>query len=442
MFGFKKRKEKGLEKQLKYFEAQISNQNELIRAFYDFQATHTSLQKDSNLKKYVTDAYEGNNDVFGILMTLSTIFSRMKYKLVKVQRNGKQVEVIDNDILKLLNRPNFFQNGVEFRLAWSLFKYVTGNAIVYAPKLEAGMNQGKINKDGLSMIPSQNVEIYSGGWREPIKYYAIDINVRTKISPQDVWHERFPSLQYEEGRNFMGLSPLKAALNVINVQNDGEAMAAKLYKGGHPPGIISKDEEGGTTVAEQESKFRSKWKNKYQKDIDIPIFTMGKLNYTKIGFDNFKDLQLLEMDEMGRKKLCIALGVPPELFGASQPTYSNMHDAKKTMYENRIIPDFEQFLSGINEEILPAYGDGLKLIPDYSGIEVLQEDKERKAKVYQIGVNVGAYSPDEYREAMGDEPTGEPAMQARYIRTGMIPIGMGEEQENKMYEQINLPDGR
>lgn len=452
MFGFNKVKK--LEQQINEYQKQMSDQrvtitqqNELMRALYDELQTFLPLQKDSNLKKYVQEGFESNTDTFGILMKLATIFSRIPVRLVQVQSNGKEKELFDHEILSLYNRPNYFQNGIEFRMAWALFKYVTGNSIVYAPKYEAGQNRGRINRDGLSMMPTQNVEIVSKGFQHPIGHYQLDLDISRKIKPSDVWHERVPSLQYENGQNFMGLSPLKTAMNVINLQNAGQEMAAKHIKGGHPPGIISKEEEGGSTTQDQESAFRQKWKSKYQKDIDIPIFTMGKLNYTKIGYDNFKDLQLLEMDKNGRLKLCIALQVPPENFGASEPTYNNMQAAKKAMYEDRVIPDFEQYLNGLNEEVVKAYGERLKLKPDYSQIEVLQEDKEKKAKVMETGMKNGAYSPNDFREAMGDERLDEPGMDERYIGSGQIPLSMGVSEEmpvsenNREYDRRGVSNG-
>lgn len=427
-------------------QSEISRTNELYRALYDMVQTTLPLTKDSDMKKYVSEGFEGNSDTFGILMKIATKFAQVPYKLVKIQRNGKEVEIVDNDILPLLNKPNHFQNRFEFMMGWALFKYVTGNAIVYAPKLEAGMNQGRVNKDGIFLMPAQNMEIVSNTWRKPIAYYQFDLNIREKIAASDVWHERFPSLNYEDGRNFMGMSPIKTALNIINMQNAGMETASKLYKGGHPPGILSKEDETGNTAAEQESAFRKKWKSKYQKDISIPVFTMGKIDYTQIGYSNLKDLEMLEMDKHGTRKLCNVLGVPSQLFNDTEgSTYNNMLEAKKAMFEDRIIPDLDQFWQGVNEKILPAYGERLKLKADYENIEALQEDKEKKAKVYQIGMDVGAYSPNEFREKMGDEPIKDPAMDERYIAVNKAPIG-GQEEPNpaeadKFMRDRNLENG-
>jgi len=448
MFGKKYKKQlEQYQKAMENYQTTITQQNQLMQALYDELQTFMPLEKDSNLKKYVKEGYEGNTDVFGIILKLATTFSRIPVRLVQVQSNGKEKEILDHEFLRLYRKPNYFQNGNEFRMSWALFKYTTGNSIVYAPKYEAGINRGKINRDGMSMMPTQNVEIVSKGFRQPIGHYQLDLDLKQKIDPFDVWHERVPSLDYENGRNLMGTSPLRTAMNVINLQNAGQEMAAQLFKGGHPPGILSKEDEGGSTPQEQESKFRSKWKSKYQKDISIPVFTMGKLNYTKIGYDNLKDLQMLEMDTNGRLKLCIALGVPPEIFGASDPTYNTMSEAKKAMYEERIIPDFEQWLNGINEEVLINYDGKLKLKPDYSNIEVLQPDKEKKAKVYQIGFNVGAYSPNDIREALGDERIDEPGMDDRFVSSSQIPLSLGASEEmpvnenNKFFNRNGMPEG-
>lgn len=81
---------------------------------------------------------------------------------------------------------------------------------------------------------------------------------------------------------------------------------------------------------------------------------------------------------------------------------------------------------------------------DYDNIDALQEDKEKKAKVYQIGMQVGAYSPNEYREKMGDEPVKDPAMDQRYIGVNQLPIGYEEpsaDEADKFMRERNFENG-
>ena len=134
----------------------------------------------------------------------------------------------------------------------------------------------------------------------------------------------------------MGMSPIKVAANIINSQNKGYEITAKMYSYGHPPGILSKEAEfGDETTADQESKFRERYRTKYQgvDNMAIPIFTLGKLAYTKIGYDNMKELDIVNMSEHGRRIFCNILQVPSQLFNdTSGSTFNNMNEASKSIY--------------------------------------------------------------------------------------------------------------
>lgn len=413
-------------KQLAELGTTISQNNELYRALYEMLSSGMALDKDSSVKDYVSEGYEGNPDLFSIVMKLGSMFASVPLRLKEIVK-GNEENAENPEIERLFGQTNYYQTWHEFKVTWAIFSYITGNSIVYAPKLESGVNKGKIDNDGLLMVPAQNTTIISGGWRKPIDKYVLDIDqFNYGLAAENIWHERFaPTLKYEGGANFMGTSPIKVARNIINSQNKGYEITAKMYAYGHPPGIISKEVEGGgDTSTEQEAAFRKTYKQKYQgiNNMTIPIFTLGKLSYTKIGYDNLKELEIISMSEHGRRVFCNLLQCPAELFNDTEAkTYNSQLLAEKSIYTNRIMPDLTSFCEGFTL-LLKPYGDYV-LRPDYSEIEALQEDKERKSKWVAVGVGVGAYSPNEFREKMGDELIDDPNMDVRRIGANMMPIG-------------------
>ncbi len=454
MFGVKKYQEIiGQQKaMLAEMEFKVTEQNQLYRALYDMLATGMPLGQDSKMKDYVKQGYEGNPDLFSIVTKLAGMFAQVMDNVKIVQYRGDKEEEIQNDeIDTLLDRINYYQTFHEFCRQWEVFFLITGNAITYAPKYTAGMNRGKLTNDGLLLMPTQNITIESGGWRKPISKYTLDINQTYRIDVTDVWHERLtPTLDYSEGRNFMGMSPVKVAANIINSQNKGYEVTSKMYAYGHPPGIISKKVEPGSgsdSTAEQESKFRERYRTKYQgvDNMAIPIFTMGELSYTKIGYDNLKELEIISMSEHGRRIFCNILQVPAQLFNdTAASTFNNMTEASKTIYTNRLIPDVAQFCAGFNR-ILKAYGD-FEMKPDYSDIEALQDDKAKKAEWVSKMFNDGVITGDDYLEAMGEERTELPEMQLRFMNANRVPTNYEEdpaarERSNKFYEKLGLQNG-
>jgi phage portal protein BeeE len=210
----------------------------------------------------------------------------------------------------------------------------------------------------------------------------------------------------------------------------------------HPPSIIWKEGQGDESTAEQESKFRERYKTKYSgiNNFTVPIFTMGKVGVTKIGFENMKDLQIIEMSEHGLRIFCNLMQVPSQLFGDTKAsTYNNMLLARKAIYTDRLMPDQTSYCEGLTE-IFKSYNPNYKVIPDYSGVEALQEDKKLKSEWVSKEYNDGIITGDEYLELMGQEPTGLPEMQIRYIAMNRVPLGFDEAslEEGRIEEDKNL----
>lgn len=456
IFGLNISTKKGVKREINeqlksaFMDAEVTGQNEAYQALYSMIMSGMPLGKDSKLKDYVKQGYESNPDLFSIVTKLAGMFASVP--LIPYKHIGSKLERTEMtpELNDLFTQINYYQNFHEFRRHWAVSYYITGNAITYAGRLNNGINKGKLTKDGLIVMPAQNITIKSGGWRKPVGKYVLDINERFDIDAKNIWHERFaPTLSYEEGKNFMGTSPLSVARNIINSQNKGYEVTGEIYKHGHPPGILAKeveDGDSGSLTQEQEDKFRRKYRTKYQGSdkMTIPIFTLGKLNYTKIGYDNLKELEVINMSEHGRRVFCNLLGVDAKVFNdTAASTYNNMPEAHKAIYNNRLIPDLNTFCEGINS-IMQYYG--IQLQPDLDQVDALQVDKAKKVEWASKMYNDGVITGDQYLVMIGEEPTGEPDMQVRYMNMNRVPVNFDSDmidtpdESDKYYNLMKLPN--
>ncbi len=434
------------------YDAMITRQNEMYRILYDFLGGRgVYLDRDMKVDDYVNKGYEGNADIFSIVSKIATKFATPPGKL-QVKRKNEWQDVESHEFLDRIQRPNHFQTWFEFKMTWELFRLITGNSIVYSPKLDAGNNAGKLTQDGLLMMPTQLIEIESGGWRQPIGTYQFTIDHTAKgIPPIYVWHERFPSLQYEEGRHFMGLSPIKAALQILNRQNAGYDRAAKMYSQGMPSHLITDPALQSQPTEEQKQLFEKNWKEKYgnNRNLMVPALAPEGVKVHKLGYDSVKELGILEASQDGRRALCNVYQVAAELFNDSVgATFNNRSEARKEMWTDRIMVDHQSFYQGITNDILPGYAGNeiMQYVPDYSEVEELQADKKTKvgwvSQMYQDGVING----DQYLEYMDDEPVGDKHHQTYYINMNKIPAEQAMESdilgpdrdEDKAYREMNV----
>jgi len=367
--------------------------NAVYEAILGYLSPGTLLRRDSSLQKYMEYGYGNNADVFSITQKIISLFAQVP---IIVTQGGKEVP---NPVVP--NNRSWF----EFMQAWEMFGVLSGESIIYTPKLQNGNNAG--TPALWEIMPSHHTEIESGGWAKPIQGYKFDIaSERRSISPEDVWHTRlFPNWDYQDGANFRGMSPIKVAVNIINAQNNGYNILSKSFERGMPPGVLTNKSLTDISMARQhEDTLTRAWKAKHASSdkAGLPVFAVGDYNWIQLGFSTLKDMDVINSSVHGLRTLCNLWGLPSTLFNdQASSTYNNLRTATRTIYTNRIIPDLTVFCQGLNE-IYKAKGYTFK--PNLKEIPELQDDKLEQAKIYALGVDKRAISRNEFRVALGFEP--------------------------------------
>lgn len=398
--------------------------NKLNQMIYEFTvANGMNLVNFDNLESIIDNAYSGNPDVYSIVDKLSTMYVGMPKKPYKKGQDGKYVEITDPEIVNLVNKPNQTETRMQFEKMRYLFYLVTGNSMVWAPRLEAGNNKGQLMSQGMNNMPSQYTEIISGGWMQPVKEYIINYNfggVERRLPAEQVIHVRMPNLKFKDGDNLYGMSPIRTAVLIIESQNGGYRNMANTFKNGFPLGVLSKEGEADDNEEEATNRvniFRKVWDRLAKKN--KPIMTAGKTTWTKLGFDNFKDLQIIENSQHGMRVLCNVYGVPSQLFNdIAGTTYANQKEARKAAYTNRLIPDAMLFDEVDNINIWRNYG--IEVLTDWSAVPEMQEDKKALADVLNILQQAGAmFTAEELRKWGGDfDVPNDPILKERFVNLG------------------------
>jgi HK97 family phage portal protein len=364
------------------------------------------LKSDSQIRNYVSEGFEGNPDIYSLLMRCATQGSQVEWEV-------KKKDVIEEDpnhpLVKFIKSPNSYQTFTEFTQVWQIFHLLTGNGLIYYPTFKDGNNKGALMTNiGAFNLPSQDVQIKSGGFLKPIVSYVIETNIlpENELPIEDVIHTRLPNLDYTMGNNLMGMSPLKVAANIVTMQNAGISRMSEIYKTGIPPAILTKifqSEDLNAKIATDAEKedFNKNWKNKAKSG--IPLFGFGKHEYIKLGTDVIRDLDMVSTIPMGFRILCNLWGLPSQLFNdVAGTTFNNMEQAVKSMWTNRLIPDYYMLAEKINQKIQVIYPD-YSIWPKFDKVAELQPDRQRLATIYGDLYAKGLYTVNEVRSKMDDE---------------------------------------
>lgn len=123
------------------------------------------------------------------------------------------------------------------------------------------------------------------------------------------------------------------------------------------------------------------------------------------------------------ERICLSVGVPPELVGSGKSIYANRKEAKQELYTDTIIPWYNDFMKQLSE-LLKTELKGSYLAIKTGSIEALKENKAEELKALESSKD--RLTVNEYRKAYS-KITG---MELKDIKGGDVIIVGNETLEN------------
>jgi HK97 family phage portal protein len=406
------------------------DKNKLNRALYEsFYFDGIVTLPLDNPDSYLRQGYAGNADVYSIIQKIDSMRKRAKLKLYKKLETEENEEVKDHPLVSYLYRVNESMQTDDFISGFLIYRLVTGNTFVYYPKIDAGVNRGRTG--AIHIMPSNDVEIVSGGWLNPVKEYMIESS-QQKFDKSEIHHSYFFNPLFGTDRTFYGQSPLKAAARILAKQNQAEITELKQFENQGPPYIMYRDATGEQTfnrmTDQQQKELSDKVKEAgSEKKRGLPLILKDKYGIINLG-RNLADLDIIESSKDGRVILCNVFGFPPVLLGLDAATYNNMKEARKAAWTDCIIPNLKAVENAFNKMLIEGIDEykDLYFAYDYSEIDELQEGMEIRVQwMKQAG-----WSKNEIRQATGRYPIQREIMDEPLFNAGETPAN-----------QIEIPGG-
>ena len=350
-------------------------------------------------------------------MNSGTLDSSVMHKADYLKKKAL-VELYDTDLHKLLERPNPAQSYASWITEIIAFGKLTGNRYIYGIAPETGNGAGKYKE--LYVMPSQLIEIVSGGIMQPVKEYQIEYNGQYKIPADQICHIKDFNPYFDgSGSHLYGQSPLRAGLRSMTTNNEAVQTGVKYLQNQTARGVLMSDE--GDLNEMQAQQLKDKFRKNFQGSDNAGdvIITPKKLSWVNFGL-NASDLSLIEQYNASIKDLCNIYNVPVTLLNNTESsTFNNVKEAKKALYQNCVIPELNKIADELNRWLAPKYGDKLCIEFDYSAIPELQEETE---KVVDQMAKAWWLTPNEKRSAMsfGADEENE-ILNEYYIPANLIP---------------------
>lgn len=379
-----------------------------MQAQYTMLGNGTMLTQSGNAEDYVNDMQRSAN-VYVVTDKFLSLSSNVTFR--HVDSEGKDIE--NSGVMHLINNPNPFQSREEYEDQVSAMLALTGNAYIYAPTLDSGNNAGK--RTEMYCLPSPFVVINSGGWRQPVESYSLQLG-RTdiKLDPKDVIHIKKLPIDISSGAfGLYGISPFAAGSGIVAKAKSNMNIAVKLNTAGMPLGLLShhpsyRDGQTGEPAAldaEQIEMVRDNFNKSFGGNNSRSKIMMQSIamDYQRMGLD-FKEMGISEDYWDGIRQVGSLLSIPSVLLNDPKTSaFNNVSEATKWVYTQSVIPHKKRIANEYQKALAEAYNKGSKIVIDTSDVLELQENLKEKAETYNrpgIPVNV-------FLEKMGEDPIKE-----------------------------------
>lgn len=360
-------------------------------------------------------AYTTCPPVSAIINRKAKAFVNGKWWLLDKDGNESKSPISKN-VGKLLAKPNLLQSWNQFLVQVKIMEQAFGECFILAIR-PVGMNTIK----SLWVIPNWmiapktgNYYFYATAFDDIITHYELTIaGKKVDIATCDILHHK--DITFNTSNPLRGQSRLVALQDpVSNIICAYEARNVLMTKRG-AIGILSnesKDATGRLPLLPHEKKQLQTDFRKYgiTKDLYQVIISESNLKWQSMTFPT-KDLMLFEEIEDDVRQVADNYDYPMYLLGFKQgSTFSNVGEAKKSLYQDSIIPEAETFALNLNE-FLGLTNQGFSLQVFYDHLEVFQQSQKETAEAFKvknegmrIAYEMGIVTLEEWRTSIDYDP--------------------------------------
>lgn len=351
-----------------------------------------------------------------------------------VEVDGEQQSLDDHPVRDLFARPNGSMGEARFFSFVTMVATVAGFCVIEKERDRYGniIALWPLRSDWIRPIPRQQ--------RAPDWEYKIPGEQAPRILRADdvipVTYADTPTGDYT------GIGPLEILLRETSVVNSlTDFLKTFMDRGALPLYAIIPQDEGPASAQwkKQETKdaFMAAWRNRYGgiRNMAEPLPLVGVKDVKRIGLD-FNELAYRDLNDLQDARIAQAFGIPPILLGAQvgleQATYSNYEQARRSFYEDTMVPWWARLDDAFTRHLLNDrdFVSDISFQFDTSSVPALRDDEtaavERAVKLFTAGIisrhpsqriaGVDVHGPDVFLQSFGmveipatnTEPTQKP----------------------------------
>jgi HK97 family phage portal protein len=327
-----------------------------------------------------------NSAVYACVTGIATDISKLRIKLVK-NIDGIWEEITSqSQYLKILRKPNHYQNRIEFVENWILSKLLKGNAYVLKDRNSKGVVTDLYVLDPRLVVP---MVAEDGGVYYQIRTDALSgITEENTVPASEMIHDKMPTLWHP----LIGVSPLYACALSGSVGNKIQKKAIDFYENrAIPGGVITAPEAIPETAAKR---IKEAFTKNYGGQNVGKIAVLGDGMKFELMEMTAEAAQMAEQFKMSVEDIARAFHYPTFKLGGPLPPYAGNVEALTVGYYTDCLQTLiEKLELSLDEGLGIPSGKGTQM--DLNGL--WRMDTNTLYESNSQAVKGGWMSPDEAR---------------------------------------------
>jgi HK97 family phage portal protein len=365
----------------------------MLPTWQEGTATYTEV----NFENMVRHGWRKNELIFACISKTANTAASVK---LQVKSKSSDKEIKDHPLRQLLIQPNPFMSEFDLWASIIIYQKLAGCAYFEKERTRGGqiIHLWPLRPDWIHPIMSSSKVIAGYSYEVP------GLQAQT-LKAEDVLDFKM----FDPLNAYTGYPPVAVAARVGDVDN-AVTDYLKLFfeKGGTPPGILTTTQK---LVDSEVANIRRRWAERYG-GIDgwlQPAVLDSDASYQQIG-SSFKDMGFQVLDARNEARICMVLDVPPIIVGAKvgldSGTYSNYEQARRSWWEDSLIPQYVHVNNEILVDLVPEFGEGIFTAWDYSEVPALRSDDTSKWDTAIRAFQVGSITLNQFYERIGLDKVG------------------------------------
>jgi HK97 family phage portal protein len=440
---------------MKWFRKQETKAAEVLLTNEDWKILANVLFKYVNREQninpivyktdYITKAYLYNAVIYSIISLRANAAKGVPWLVYKVKNSQKLrqyrnitrkdlnlqktivlkeqalEEIERGPINNLIKNPNPYMSFSDIIEGLFIYRDCTGDAYLFHVD-----NNSTSEIVQLHLLPADKTKIVGGVFLDPVLGYRVDTVFDKPLLPEKVMHWKyFNPLWSADGSQLYGISPLVAAVRMINADNEAVNNEYASFANEGVKGILTGTENTEIEFTKDQAELLVKKLKKATERAKAGegniAFNRAPMNYLKIG-ETPVDLGVLDSRKFNKEIFCNIFRIHPALLSSDASTLDNLKEARKSLMTLSVMPDLDSLREGLNSMVTKSFGEEWFVDYDIMAISELQDDIEKLGNTLNV---MNWITVNEKRAATNYDAYKDKNADILMTDMGKVPLGYG-----------------